>query len=151
MAQIKISELVGPALDWAVAQYSGTVKLSLSDFSFQIRKYGFIQLRSGGTYSPSTDWKQAGDIIGLEGIAIRKHSAGTWYAMLSADLGDGEHASWSQFTARGGERYGVESWAVKKRQQRFCGETPLIAAMRCYVASKAKSETVEVPDVLVKQ
>ena len=59
------------------------------------------------------DWKSAGPIIEREGIQIQKHKSG-WVA-LPAD---------AQFSE---EEY----------QE---GPTPLIAAMRCYVASKLGDE-----------
>ena len=61
----------------------------------------------------STDWAQGGPIIEREGIQIQKHESG-WVA-LPAD---------AQFSE---EEY----------QE---GPTPLIAAMRCYVASKLGDE-----------
>ena len=61
----------------------------------------------------STDWAQGGPIIEREGIQIQKHKSG-WVA-LPAD---------AQFSE---EEY----------QE---GPTPLIAAMRCYVASKLGDE-----------
>ena len=72
-----------------------------------------------GWWYPSTDWAQGGPIIEREVICIGSGmDASTWYA----NKGCGQH-------------------------HRF-GPTPLIAAMRCYVASKLGAE-VEVPDELV--
>jgi hypothetical protein len=65
----------------------------------------------------STDWAQSGPIIEREGIQIQKHRSG-WVALP-------EDAQFSE------EEY----------QE---GSTILIAAMRCYVASKL-GEEVEVP------
>jgi hypothetical protein len=69
-------------------------------------------------YNPSTDWAQAGPIIEREKIALD-----TW--------GD----EW--LATR------IEGSAISEA----IGPTPLIAAMRCYVASKLGDE-VEVPDEL---
>lgn len=70
-------------------------------------------------YSPSTDWQIGGPIIEREGITLRNFIQGdAWDAQLDYD-----------------ETF-LES-----------GPTPLIAAMRCYVASKL-GEEVEVPDEL---
>ena len=69
-------------------------------------------------YSPSTDWSQGGPIIEREKIA------------LAPDI---HHTRWSA-TLRG-EAYIY--WA----------QTPLIAACRCYVASKLGDE-VEIPEEL---
>ena len=98
-----------------------------------------VSLALGGSGLPapySTSWELSGPIIAEAGIASRRHSSGTWYAMASADLGDGERAFWTKMTARGGEQYGPYSYQVRKRQQRFSGDTMLVAALRCLVASK---------------
>jgi len=153
---IKTAELIGRPLDWAVATADART-ISYDSIAYWVsddRGHGVIGpgIRAAGRlcgYSPSTQGGDAYDIIEREGIATRKDSKGVWYAMMSADLGDGERASWAELTAKGGERYGVESWAVHKRQQRFKGETPLIAAMRAYVAKKLGRE-VDVPEELLK-
>ena len=66
----------------------------------------------------STDWSQGGPIIEREEIALWPDAEGGWLA--SADNGKGCD---------------------------FHGPTPLIAAMRCYVASKLGDE-VEIPEDL---
>ncbi len=70
-------------------------------------------------FSPSTDWAQGGPIIERECIFI----APTW---------DGEVAGSSARASR-------TAWIE--------GPTPLIAAMRCYVASKLGDE-IEIPEEL---
>ena len=71
-------------------------------------------------YSPSTDWLQGGAIIEREEIALCRDE-GWWLADCCPQSG-GDH---------------VEVHA----------ETPLVAAMRCYVASKL-GNTVEIPEGL---
>lgn len=71
--------------------------------------------QDSGKYSPSTDWSQGGPIIQREGIELRK---------------DLRHIN----IARIG---GFEP------DLNMPGDTPLIAAMRCFVASKFGEE---VPD-----
>lgn len=71
-------------------------------------------------WQPSTDWAQGGPIIQREGINIRALSGETWEA---------------------------ETWDAGGGQYLLDGPTPLIAAMRCYVASKLGDE-VEIPEVL---
>lgn len=67
----------------------------------------------------STDWAQGGPIIEREGFVL---------AFVSAS----------------------KSWVCHKRiSKQFHGTTPLIAAMRCYVASKL-SDKVEIPEELIK-
>ena len=70
-------------------------------------------------YSPSTDWKIGGPIIEREGIAVWQFDDVTWRAMGKDAVPDPME-----------------------------GATPLVAAMRCYVASKLGDE-VEIPEGLV--
>ena len=69
----------------------------------------------------STDWAQAGPIIEREYISVLSWLVGAWKART---------------TANDGTEYICE------------GPTALVAAMRCYVASKLGDE-VEVPDEIV--
>jgi len=69
----------------------------------------------------STDWSQGGPIIERERIAVKANGYGWWFARVGGDFGQGE-------------------WVR--------GDTPLIAAMRCYVASKLGNE-IDVPDELI--
>ena len=69
----------------------------------------------------STDWAQGGPIIEREGINLRALSGALWEA---------------------------ETWSAEGGQYLLDGPTPLIAAMRCYVASVLGDE-VEVPNELV--
>ena len=71
-------------------------------------------------WKPSTNWSQGGPIIEREGICISTDAFGTWMAWVYDGL----------------EMVGIEH-----------GPTPLIAAMRCYVASKLGDE-VELPEEL---
>ncbi len=102
--KIKVSELTGAALDWAVGYIMGE-KLRILD----------RQIVWPEDYSPSTDWAQGGPIIEREGIALYLYGGSEWNAHVG----------------------GRES----------VGPTPLIAAMRCYVASKLGDE-VEIPEEL---
>ena len=77
----------------------------------------------GAWYAPSTDWTQGGPIIEREGITVI-HIGDDWEDEWQARRGDGH---WQ------GDLFG--------------GSTPLIAAMRCYVASKLGDE-VEIPEEL---
>jgi hypothetical protein len=73
-----------------------------------------------GMWGWATDWAQGGAIIELEGIGIERDDQGVWFA--SYDL--------SAETA----------WGAT-------GSTPLIAAMRCYVAATLGKE-IEIPEEL---
>jgi hypothetical protein len=69
--------------------------------------------------SPSADWAQGGPIIEREEICIDKVARENWCACVRSV----KNSPW------------------------LYGPTPLIAAMRCYVASKL-GDTVEVPEEL---
>ena len=121
---MKTSELQGAALDWAVAQAEGNVRLQYDNREGLIinNVLGWIP------YRPSVAWQQGGPIIEREGISVAADTTGmfegfTWFATADDILVDPEDA------------VGVR------------GPTPLIAAMRCYVVSKLGDE-VEVPDDL---
>lgn len=97
---MKISELSGAALDWAVARAEGEYK------PVAVPAY-------------STDWAHGGPIIEREGMTVALDAFG-WEARHY----DGESEPWV-----------------------FIGDTLLIAAMRCYAASKLGDE-VEIPEEL---
>ena len=122
---MKTCELIGNALDWAVAkaEYGEEYEdISLLDFVLD-PQYGM------DAFEPSIIWAQGGPIIERELISVRHD--GQWIAEWWAD----------------------NSGMVKTPAQRFThnrymtGATPLIAAMRCYVASKC-GESVNVPEGL---
>ena len=74
----------------------------------------------GWIFHPDTDWSQGGPILEREGINTYQMQDSTWQANLD---------------------YGMVDEAI------FNGPTPLIAAMRCYVASKLGDE-VDIPEEL---
>lgn len=75
----------------------------------------------------STDWASGGPVVERERIEIRFEAACPKYSIPAQDM-----------------------WvAVKPFSNNQGGPTPLIAAMRCYVASKLGDE-VEIPDELTK-
>jgi len=76
-------------------------------------------------YSPSTNWSQGGPIIEREEISITNEAEGRWIGAIDNPEAGGE---WD--------------WRWNR-----VGPTPLIAAMRCYVASKLGDE-VEIPEGL---
>ena len=81
-----------------------------------------LDLVPEGSYSPSTDWAQGGPIIEREIITLI-------------------HPRWDGWTAhKYDDRIEDESYTID-------GPTPLIAAMRCYVASKLGDE-VAIPNEL---
>jgi hypothetical protein len=112
---MKTNELIGAALDWAVAKCEG-YDVFIKHAPVQVM-YTPKGKRSWYIYTPSTNWSQGGPIIEREGISIRQVLADFWAAEVEA--GEYEHD----------------------------GPTPLLAAMRCYVASKL-GDDVDVPEEL---
>jgi hypothetical protein len=123
--KIKTSELTGAALDWAVAKCEG-VSFVHGDCEYELD--GRVFQRGGCSVERrySTDWAQGGPIIERKEIGISRNAPCSkgreWEARPS-------------ITAKGaGGRWGY-------------GPTPLIAAMRCHVASELGDE-VDVPEEL---
>lgn len=109
---MKTSDLIGHALDWAVAKCEG---YGLPHkYSSHNGSYNFPSFMSYGT-----DWAQAGPIIEREKIDCICDPNGT--------------AGWMG-----------RSW-INGKEFRLFGLTPLVAAMRCYVASKLGDE-VSIPE-----
>ena len=120
--KIKTADLLGPALDWAVAVVEGLAEEN-SWTAIEI----FKAARAGGLYWYSTDWSQGGPRIASGKINIKSN------------------------LARVPERPEYD-WLADCPEKGLCvsfnGPTPLIAAMRCYVASRLGDE-VDIPDELV--
>ena len=123
---MKTNELTRTALNWAVAKCEGATNEWREDGPFWWN--GVPCIRSGGhdvNYRPSTDWAQGGPIIERENINIE-----TWHGAWQAEL---------EFLPDDDTHY---------RYGKGAGPTPLIAAMRCYVASKL-GDTVDIPEELL--
>jgi hypothetical protein len=116
---MKTSELIGPALDWAVEKCEW-----LYPFLHK-NPYGYwVMPNLPGSYS--TDWSQGGPIIEREGIRTERwRNTDAWVAQMSEAV----------------------EYAGFKGYHRTSGPTPLVAAMRCFVASKLGNE-VEIPEEL---
>ncbi len=120
---MKTNELIGSALDWAVLEAAGAYSEYVSwrkQVGDQVLPKMEWFLRLGGR--PSIEWAQGGPIIEREGIGIRVHCT---------------------------HNNVITSWAAEKDWPMnvtagSCGPTPLIAAMRCFVASKLGDE-IEIP------
>lgn len=119
---MKTSELTGAALDWAVAKAEGE-EAELNKGEIVTWRY-IIGREFRLVWEPSNNWSQGGAIIEREEIGIKRN------APCSAGR---EWESSPSITAKGaGGKWGY-------------GPTPLIAAMRCHVASKLGDE-VEIPE-----
>jgi hypothetical protein len=113
---MKTSELSGAALDWAVAKCEGPNSVAACYYD----EDDLPMCRDEAQHmewQPSTNWAQGGPIIEREGIMLVRHTA---IPILNC---------------------GPYYWKANKTDG---GPTPLIAAMRCYVASKLGDE-VNVP------
>lgn len=77
-----------------------------------------------GSYQPSTDWAQGGPLLEREAITIGRFKSTGYWSAFKFDTGD---------------------YIIR------C-TTPLIAAMRCYVAAKLGDEDneIEIPEELLK-
>ena len=111
---MKTSDLIGPALDRAVAVAMKVTIVYTSPVVVQ------RDIRNTLPFEPSTDWSQGGPVIEREKI-------GTWPS----------------------EKEGHEDqWGARMLNTHITyGPTPLVAAMRCYVASKL-GDNVDVPKEL---
>lgn len=130
---MKVAELTGSMLDYWVAKIEG-LEIELGrDGKF----HGSICEESGEDwyhFSPSTEWHQGGPIIARENIQLgpptqRVHRNGGPHA------GWGESGIWSACTWHNG--------ANGRRSIAHHENSPLIAAMRCFVASKYGAEVPE--------
>jgi hypothetical protein len=122
--KVKTKDLIGHQLDWAVAKCEGWPIPNIN---------GFIALyRDSNCYAYSKKWDLAGPIIEREGITI---------AMYSETLKERvESGDWWFAQPREAEAFDCSDDVD--------AQTPLIAAMRCFVRQKF-GEEMEVPDQLL--
>lgn len=128
--KIKVNKLTGPALDWAVAKCEGRQEPEVVN-NFAVAWYTWPNTHY------STDWAQGGPIIERERIELIRWD-GTWGV---------EEGTWVANIRHEDKRFGG---MMESEGQ---GTTPLIAAMKCYVASRLCDQftnEVDVPDELLK-
>lgn len=126
---MKTIDLIGPALDWAVAQAANVAVIIVRDGTpfFDVDHYPHygnpcsdaIKQRFG----PSYNWAQGGQIIEREHLIIRPEKR------KHAPVGE---IYWEAYSAFG-------------RAVITTGPTPLVAAMRCYVTMKLGTD-VTIPE-----
>ena len=127
---MKTSELTGAALDWAVACVEKLpMDLLVWEYGLPVVKRTLLGHTDTMRCEFSTNWAQGGPIIEREGIELLCNTS----ALQAAAYKDA-NPDWF-------------ACLKFKRADHWHGPTPLIAAMRCYVASKLGDE-VEVPDDL---
>ena len=125
MKKLEASSLEGTALDWAVAKCEG--------LAFE--------------WDEGAAWVYPPEFNGYV-AALKGHKANSLFYSFSPST------NWSQ----GGPiidrerlflRYWTNSWRAETYFWIMYGPTPLIAAMRCYVASKL-GDDVEIPEELIE-
>lgn len=120
MKRVKTADLIGAALDFAVSKADNPPGQDGWGW-WERDEQGFLfDPLNECRYSPSTDWAQGGPII--DRLHIRTEWSALWSCWLAHDLRCAGLA--------------------------FPGATRLIAAMRCFVASRLGDE-VDVPEELL--
>ena len=130
-------ELTGDALDLAVAKCEpdDTVRIYFDEDTGEKLCHDDWDIPE---FSPSTDWLQGGAIIERESIFVLREQSGFKGRRL-----------WAA-TSGASKAIGLNDDSVKLYRDAFYfGPAPLIAAMRCYVASKLGDE-VELPKEITK-
>ena len=118
--KIKTSDLIGPALDWAVE----ALEISVMRKNGEHVKQWWVDEKHTNPSPYHTDWLRGGPIIEREKLDVAYLSRqGEWYCY---------HRNRS-----------VDDMVINVG----FGPTPLVAAMRCYVASKLGDE-IEIPKEL---
>lgn len=117
-------ELTSAALDWAVAKCEESITHYQDYRLVDGELYSmFCDVWLSSPYSPSTNWARGGPIIERENMTI-SHSP---Y----------DHVFYGR----------TRPWCAEKKGRMEYGSTPLIAAMRCYVASKL-GDNIDIPEEL---
>lgn len=146
--EIKTIELSGAALDWAVAKAEGKApKIQCtsfqSEFIYRVYLGWSYEHHSSGSiveYNPSKDWSISGPIIEREKLTL-VHTSETLLSGKPIEWVAVHPDRYVEFDADGD----VSEWHLPDAY----GPTLLIAAMRCYVASKLGNE-IEIPKELIK-
>lgn len=132
---MKKFELDGAALDWAVAKCEG-VNAETFRLYYEPTEPSDYDSHLYPEFHYSSIWAQGGPIIERESIFLVREKAGQggrrlWAATLGTNI----------YSGFGGE-------SIKLYRDAFVyGPTPLIAAMRCYVASKM-GDDIDIPEEL---
>lgn len=139
----KTNELTGAALDWAVAIAEGLkpddIFIAWHGLCRRIRDDdGELTNRymTGPDLLFSRKWEAGGPIIEREITKVFRNVGGTWSAMVLKDVSIPP------------EDRGTSLALTRRAQWNGAGPTLLIAAMRCYVASKLGNE-VDIPKELL--
>lgn len=127
--KIKVSELKDAALDWTVAKIDQRADVLIRNGVLYVKFKGpFERKYTERIYEPHASWSQGGPIIEREGIGLHRATPPVGSVMRTG----------FEWTATALDRAHIEF-----------GPTPLVAAMRCFVAYKL-GEEVDIPDELLK-
>lgn len=153
MQPIEVAEATGKALAWLKAKAEGWEVAADFNLNGHHMPGWWVGTKISNVWMALEDYETRGarrvdSLIASEGLAVRRDSKGTWFAIRSDDLGDGERAQWTKYTFKDARRTGPMSYDVQSRQQRFEGPTLELAATRCFVASKL-GPRLDVPAELV--
>lgn len=142
--KIKTTDLNEIALDWATATCAGQPR------SYLVGE-DFASYQKEGKMLYSTDWTQGGPIVEREGITVIR--ADDDYGVDSrGNCNNKRIPVWCASMGQNGTTESTEHQSHDRMYQIYqskvvYGATPLIAAMRCFVASKL-GEEVEIPEAL---
>jgi hypothetical protein len=134
----KVAELQGALLDAAVAMAEGYMFSLLDDGrgGLVLETPDIAAERSGPDFAPSSVFDDAGPIIWRERIST---------VSSRGYEEQGGPVFWAAFVGEFSHYIDEPLYSIDSRNYDGSGETPLIAAMRAYVASKF-GETVDIPD-----
>ena len=145
---MKTSELTGAALDWAVAVCEEFIESgpygepAVRDGQLHLHYCGVVL---DAIWQPTADWAQGGPIIEQEGISTILCAGGLgeprsyWVATTGSQSWDRGYGPYHEQD----EEQSIQLY----RGGTSIGPTPLIAAMRCFVASKL-GDDIEIPEEL---
>lgn len=129
---MKTRDLIGAQLDWAVAKCEGYECEFGDEVSgpWLVPQEGYLHDEKPlASFRPSTDWAQGGPLSERESLCVgRKQQCDTAYCPINDPTVD----CWARTSNGGHLSY---------------GPTPLIAAMRCFCASRLGDE-INIPEEL---
>lgn len=123
--KVKTADLIGPALDWAVAECLGATRIQLYEYNGRRMIRVSLPEDIHAPWEPSRYWGQGGPLIQRECLDVRVFA---------------EH----------GSPDGGPYWISERHPAVGHGPTPLIAAMRCYCCAKL-GEYVDIPEELCQR
>lgn len=118
---MKVAELTGALLDRWVAEAEGHKDIRITRW-VSCNSGDFCVANGDGVFSPSTDWAQGGPIVERDRIALVPDAEWRAGYDVSAEVE--------------GANYDTGATAFIELRCEHCAASPLVAAMRAYVASK---------------